>query len=448
MPYDDPNNNTPGGDEPPTEVVDPAGSGTATDPYNVAAALEKIKVLDASTEIGPMYVKGTICSLHKNHDSGVEGFGNGTFYISDNGVDDKNSRLLAFQVYYLGNVKFTSADQVKVGDEVVIYGKFVNYAGNTPETTGKGTSYIYSLNGQTNGGEVTPPVTGEAKGDGTLENPFNSVAANTLGESLENNAKTENVYIKGKVVSIKEQFGTQYGNATFYISDDGQSTNQFYVYRCLYLGNKKYEKGQLLKEGDEVVVCGKITKFYNDAHPEYGTTVETVQGDAYVVSINGSSEIVDDGGNTGGDDNPGGETGDNDATIDPNAFGLANQTALTTHTTADGNFTLTFDKNDGATDPAYYTGGGGAFRMYPKNSVKIVSKNKVASLKITVDIYNGITCNAEKNVTSTSGNVTFNEDVVNITGINSSEFTVTNAHTGKGTASQFRIKSIAVTYVK
>ena len=48
----------------------------------------------------------------------------------------------------IGIYNVGGAGSVKVGDEVVIYGKLVNYQGNTPETA-KGEAYLYSLNGQT-----------------------------------------------------------------------------------------------------------------------------------------------------------------------------------------------------------------------------------------------------------------------------------------------------------
>jgi len=173
-PYDDPNNSGTG-TETPGETIEPAGTGTAEDPYNVAAALEIINALDADVQTEPMYVKGKICSI-----SEVETvqYGNANYYISDDGTN--NTRLYIFQSYYLGNVKFTSEDQIKVGDEVVIYGKFTNFRGNTPETVGKGTSYIYSLNGNTTGGgEVTPPAEGTYISE-TFSSSFGSFTAKTV----------------------------------------------------------------------------------------------------------------------------------------------------------------------------------------------------------------------------------------------------------------------------
>ena len=149
----------------------------------------------------------------------------------------------------------------------------------------------YPMPDPSNNGENTE-VEG-ATGDGSLENPFNSVAANAEAKKLGSGGVSEQyVYIKGKVASIaidkndnvlNFDQGT-YGNASFYISDDGTSTNQFYCYRVLYLGNKKWTKGSgdILKVGDEVIVCARITL--------YNTTPETQQNEGYLYSLNGKTE--------------------------------------------------------------------------------------------------------------------------------------------------------------
>ena len=286
MPYEQPGDNS--GDEPTTETV-AKGTGTQADPYNVAGALKVVSAL-ASGEETPtaIYVKGAVKEIKQIE---TEKYGNANYYITDDG----NNEIYIFQSYYLGNRKFTADDKLEVGDTVVVYGKFTNYNGNTPETVGKGTSYIYSLNGKTDGG-TTPdqPTTGDAKGSGTEADPYNSVAANAYASSLAADAESEkDIYIKGKVVSVKEQYSTQYGNATFYISDDGKADNQFYVFRALYLNNEKYTSGTTLNPGDDVVVCGKVVNYK-------GNTPETVQGKAYLVSLKSNG-----GGETGGDDNTG-----------------------------------------------------------------------------------------------------------------------------------------------
>ena len=92
--------------------------------YTVAKALELIEAgegLDAK-----VYVKGIISSI-KSVDTAE--WGNATYNISDNGKEEKV--LVIYRGYYLGakDNKFTSADQIKVGDKVVVYGKLVNYNG-------------------------------------------------------------------------------------------------------------------------------------------------------------------------------------------------------------------------------------------------------------------------------------------------------------------------------
>lgn len=252
----------------------PEGEGTLQSPYNVAAALKLVSALpaDVPTE-NALYVKGKISKINSVE---TATFGNANYYISDDGTE--NGQILIFQSYYLGNVKFTSADQIKVGDEVIIYGKFVNFKGNTPETVGKGTSYIYSLNGKTQGGsEGGDTPSGEAKGDGTKDNPYNALGAKAFAGKLESGqTSTEEVYIKGKISSIKYNFSAEFGTATFNISDDGKAANEFIIYSTLYLNNEKYTDGDLLSVGDDVVILGKVTN--------YNGTLETASRASYIYS--------------------------------------------------------------------------------------------------------------------------------------------------------------------
>ena len=181
------------------------------------------------------------------------------------------------------------------------------------------------------GGSTEPDI--EIIGDGSAENPYNASSAVALFKSLASGAKSEMVYIKGKVSSIKEQYGTQYGNGTFYISDDGSSQNQFYVFRALYLGNKKYTSGDLLKEGDEVIICGVVTN--------YNGTIETEQNNAFLYSLNGVSE---GGGNVG----PAGEAKGKGTLEDP--YNPAGATA------AVANLTWTSNDDYQATGEVYVKG--------------------------------------------------------------------------------------------
>ena len=253
------------------------GDGTLENPFNSVAANNYVASLPAGAESDKdIYIKGKVVSVKEQFSTQ---FGNATFYISDDGTS--KGQFYVFRTLYLGNKKYTDGENIKVGDEVIICGKVTNYMGNTPETvTNK--SYIYSLNGKTADGGSDTPTTGEAKGNGTLDNPYNSIAANQLASSLADGAESEAVYIKGKIASIKEQFSTQYGNATFYISDDGTDNGTFYVFRTFYLGNQKYSGGENIKVGDEVIIYGKVCNYM-------GNTPETVQNGSYLYSLNGKT---------------------------------------------------------------------------------------------------------------------------------------------------------------
>ena len=262
-------------------VITYEGSGTLEAPYTVADAINYAKSFGQANSEQSVYIKGYITAITEAY---TTNFGNATFEMSD--AKQGGNKFTFYRGLYLGNKKYTANDaQIKVGDEVIVYGKVVNYRGNTPETV-QGEAFLYALNGKTEGGGNDQPA-GDAKGTGTLDDPFNAAAAIAYAKQVGDTESDKDVYIKGKVSSIAEQYGTKYGNATFGISDDGKPAGEFTVYRALYLGNQRYASGDLLQEGDEVIVCGRVTNFR-------GNTPETVQGKAYLYSLNGKTE-------TGGD---------------------------------------------------------------------------------------------------------------------------------------------------
>ncbi len=284
-PYPNPNGGTTDNTD---ETITPVGDGTLQNPYNVAGVVEFIQTLGSDvTSNEAVYVKGKVKS-NSTTESTISQYGNMTFTMVDEG--NSTTTFTAFQVYGPGNKKFTSVDQIKEGDEVIVYGKVVNYRGNTPETEGKGSAYVCSINGEGDNGDNNQDDNVEASGTGTQADPFNVAGIIKYTSALEADANsTEQVYFKGIVESFKsgEEPGNSYGNATFYIKDkDGSKT--FYCFRVMGPGNKKFTSADQLKEGDEVVVCGNVVNYK-------GNTPETVSGKAYVYSINGK---VDEGGNT------------------------------------------------------------------------------------------------------------------------------------------------------
>ena len=274
--------------------INAKGAGTLNDPYNPAGAAAAVKDLtwtsnDVYETTGEVYVKGKISRI-ADKGTFTEGgtYGNASFYISEDGSEV--GEFYCFRVLYLGNKKFESGNtDIKVGDEVIVCGQLMNYRNNTPETVAS-KAYLYSLNGKTAGGGGTPE--GDAKGTGTIEDPYNPAGAAAAVKNLTWTSNdvydtTGEVYVKGKISRIagKGTFteGGTYGNASFYISEDGKKGNEFYCFRVLYLGNKKFESGNTdIKVGDEVIVCGQLMNYR-------GNTPETVASKAYLYSLNGKT---------------------------------------------------------------------------------------------------------------------------------------------------------------
>lgn len=258
-----------------TPEVQPAGTGTAADPFNVAGVEKYIdEGGSAETEV---YVKGKVVSVEQG--SWDANYGSLKYYISEDGT--ATNQFYVFNGYAGPNrTKFSGEDALKQGDEVVICGKVDSYNGTKEFLVG---NYIVSLNGV--GGATTPDTpSGEAKGTGTEADPFNSVAAQNYTAALAANQTTEQeFYIKGKIQKIDTQFAAQYGNASVHIADDANS-QQFYIFRTYYFGGEKWKEGDgLLKEGDEIVVCAKLVNYM-------GNTPETSQG-GKLISVNGKTSI-------------------------------------------------------------------------------------------------------------------------------------------------------------
>ena len=284
-----------------TELEGGTGTGTVSDPFNAIAAINYGKALASGEESERYYyVKGKVVSIKEEF---TTQYGNGTFYISEEGT--ASNQFYAYRVLYLGNKKFADGDeQIKIGDEVVVCGIITNYNGTIETAQNKG--FLYALNGENRGGEPKDPTpAADPKGDGTVDNPYNVSGVLKYIASLGSDIESQNqVYVKGKISQIKEEYSTQYGNGTFYISDDGEASNEFYAFRVLYLGNKKFANGDTqIKKGDEVILCGNVVNFK-------GNTPETVQNKSFLYSLNGVTA-------GGGDTPPTGEAKGSGTLDDP-----------------------------------------------------------------------------------------------------------------------------------
>lgn len=330
--------------------------------------------------------------------------------------------------------------------ELIICGNIETYFG----ATGLKSATYAKINGKEIGkkpGDTTPgtDLKGEAKGDGSEANPFNSVAAQKYTAALEAGKATDKeFYIKGKVQSIKEQFSTPYGNGSFYIADDANST-QFYIFRIYYFGGEKWKEGDMtLKEGDEIVVCAKLINYM-------GNTPETNQG-GKLISVNGKtsgeggSETPDTpskpdtpatgegltiDGTTVTLSNAAATTTGASVELDLNAAGLVNQAAVETVKFSDGS-TVTFDANGQENGPKFYTKTKGV-RVYANNKLIFKGIKKIKQIVMNCDSYNG---------TNYVGNATATIEFSGTTA------TYTNFTETTGGGVQLRVKTIKIVYAE
>lgn len=265
------------------EVVTPQGSGTLEDPYNVAAAQALIQTLGADVQSEVIYVKGFISQIDDISPVPETTYGNATYWISDQ-KGSTAGQLEIYRGYSLGGEKFTSKDEIKEDDEVIVCGKVVNFRGSTPEfTTG---SSIYMLNGQTAGEKPVDETIG------TLDEPITVAKALELINALAEGGTTEqDAYVKGKITTIKTKDAdiAKYKNIDYIISD---GTNELTVFRGKNLNNTDFTEAGQINVGDEVVVIGKLTKFVNT---NTGAVVPEVAQGNYIVKLTKGGSTPDTG---------------------------------------------------------------------------------------------------------------------------------------------------------
>jgi len=272
------------GDAPETPKAEPKGDGSKENPFNAAAAnAAALKLASGETSSDSYYIKGKVAEIKYNYGEGK--FPKTADYlISDDGTN--NNTFYVYASKYLGNTDYTSGTVLAVGNEVVVYGQLQNYNGTAETATNK--SYLYSLNGQTEGGDTpNPQPTGNY---GTAEAPL------TVAQALEKisgfemkGTSPEEAYVKGVVVSV-ESYNSQYKSLTYWISDDGTENGKMEVYSGKGLNGADFTATTDLHKGAVVVVKGILKKFQS--------------GESYVPEFDKNSVIISITNNEGGNDNP------------------------------------------------------------------------------------------------------------------------------------------------
>lgn len=174
------------------------------------------------------------------------------------------------QFYYAAN---PNTDQWR-------YGQIVLSDGNNK-------TYLYIDQNPGKGQQPPQP----SYGDGSFNDPYSVTQAIEVVNALGADVPTDTaVYVSGIVSRIKEEFGSTYGNATFWISDDGSESNELMVYRTMYFGGRKWDVSddeygsRNIKVGDKVILRSPLVNYK-------GTTPETVAYQCKVFGIQDNSEF-------------------------------------------------------------------------------------------------------------------------------------------------------------
>lgn len=110
-------------------------AGTENDPYNVLDVLKLIETLGNGAKSSEINAKGVIKSITEVSTA----YKNATYTIGD---ETTSETVTIYRGKYINGADFTSTDQIKIGDEVVIKGRVTNYNGSKQFSTG---SRIVSL---------------------------------------------------------------------------------------------------------------------------------------------------------------------------------------------------------------------------------------------------------------------------------------------------------------
>lgn len=414
-----------------SQKVLPSGTGTAADPFNVAGAVKYIE--DGGSESELKYVKGKVVSIEKFDAS----YGSMKYYISDDGTP--TNQFYVFNGYAGPNrTKFSGADALKAGDEVVICGNLIVYSGTKEFQTG---NYIVSLNGE--GGTTTPdtPTTGK----GSESNPYTVAEAIA---AIKAGAPTSEVYVTG-IVSDVYFYNDQYKSLSYYISDDGKSKDM-QVYSGKGLNGADFTSKNDLKVGQKVTIKGIIKSFTNKNGTEImevdkNSTITKIEGEGTGGEVTPKPDTPDTGNGkiTFADDHRtltlenSNATAGESVSFDFTAQNYENQTDMTTIKLSDGT-TITFDANGEKNGSKYYTSGT-AVRVYKNNKIIVKGTKEIAKIIFHCNApytKNGETVNCDGNETAT----------INFSGKTA---TYTNVFTGTtGGGVQLRFSSIEIVYAK
>ena len=253
---------------------------TLDNPYSVA---EVIAALDAAADnkINGIYVKGIITSV----DSYNATYGSITYWIADD-ADPESPKYEVYSGLFFDGAKFSGKEDLEVGYEVVVRGnaKIYKKAGNPDIYEFDKNNVLCSLNGATAYYDVAGV---KAALDAVAISPSQLVIVKGIINKIDN-------------ISWDATAANYYGNAQYWISDDGASAD-FEIYRGFYFGGAKFTAEDQIAVGDTVKVLGKVKIYKKEGKPDvyefdannYILQLIRPEGPAYVPAITVDGDLTD-----------------------------------------------------------------------------------------------------------------------------------------------------------
>lgn len=135
----------------------------------------------------------------------------------------------------------------------------------TQTTTLKAAAYVPELEKWSAVTEATYTIVPEGSG-GWQGQPY--TVAEALAALTTEHPDIKGAYVHGIVSRVSQIDTTLYYNATYYISDDGEESNELYVFRGKYISRADFTSTDQLKPGDQVTVYGDLT-IYHETTKEF-----------------------------------------------------------------------------------------------------------------------------------------------------------------------------------
>lgn len=218
-------------------------AGTENDPYNVLDVLKLIETLGNGAKSSEINAKGVIKSITEVSTA----YKNATYTIGD---ETTSETVTIYRGKYINGADFTSTDQIKIGDEVVIKGSVTNYNGSKQFSTG---SRIVSLKRMETC--ATPEINIDEKG-------VTSITCATEGATIR--------YTVGDAPADPTETSDVFSSATL---TDGQTIKAIAFaegYKPSAVASKKYTAGGAVESKTYTLQFGK--EYNSEGKSSYNNT--------------------------------------------------------------------------------------------------------------------------------------------------------------------------------